>query len=105
MPNTRVQGRGPGRGTEEDTTDPSTINVNPIRGPQGRVPGGPEPEIAARRKRVALEEAAFRKKGSQAQGNYTARQSGARALAIRHFEEAAKGAQAISAYRKRKATI
>jgi hypothetical protein len=50
---------------------------------------GPEPVERDRfRERVQLEEAAFLKKGSKLRGGtFTARETGARSLAIRHFEE------------------
>lgn len=50
---------------------------------------GPEPvERDKFGERVGMEEAAFLKKGSQRKGGtYTARQTGARSMAIRHFEQ------------------
>jgi hypothetical protein len=75
-----------------------------ITGPEGSVPE-PMQRIGRRRERVAAEEAAYLRRGRRAEGTLTARESGARGLSIRHFEELAKGAKDIEDYRKRKARI
>lgn len=97
-PNERKQRRMPG----ERRTD---LAQQAITGPGASVPGGPMASIGKRRARVAAEEQAFTKKGAQASGTLSASQTGAKALAVRHFEEAAKGAMDIANYRRKKATI
>lgn len=96
-------GRGPNRGLE--TREEDHMAVSPIVGPVTDIEGSPMRKIARRRAVIGLEEKAFLKKGREARGTLTARQSGARALAIRHFEEAAKGARDISDYRAKRARI
>lgn len=99
MPRDKILGRGPNRGiAPEDNTD---IMSQAITGTNT----SSIPSIPKRRARVAAEENAFLKKGAQASGTMTARQTGARALAIRHFEELAKGARDIENYQRRKRSI
>lgn len=99
MPQDRILGRGPNRGIAPEKD--SSMMSQAITGGST----SPIPSIPARRARVAMEENAFLKKGAKATGTMTARQTGARALAIRHFEELAKGARDIANYAKKRGTI
>ena len=91
--------RGPQRGLEQEDNPPNLM-VHPMKGPEGPPPRNPFHE------RVQMEEKAFLKKGSErGPGTYTARETGARGLAIRHFEHATRMAQDQAKRIRRRAII
>jgi hypothetical protein len=79
--------------------EPTTVLQHGIVGPEAT-------ERNPLRERVAAEEKAFLKKGSTRRGGtYTARETGAQGLAVRHFEEFVKNVRKEETRRKAKKMI